>query len=54
MELLDEYERYEFERELAGILKDSTYLAADQHQRRAIYILGELLLRDYRIGKVSK
>jgi hypothetical protein len=49
-----EYWRYEAERELADILRESMYLAADQHTRRAAYILGELEMRDYRIVKDSK
>jgi hypothetical protein len=43
--------RYEVERRLAEILAESTYLAADQHNRRARYLMGELECSGYVILK---
>jgi hypothetical protein len=44
-----EYWAYEFQRTLAEMLKESTFLASDQHERRAAYLIQELELRGYRI-----
>jgi hypothetical protein len=48
------YWAYEFERRLAEILAESMYLATDQHERRAAYIISEIECAGYKVVKVEK
>jgi hypothetical protein len=44
-----EYWAYELQRDLAEALAESMFLASDQHERRAAYLIQELELRGYRV-----